>query len=165
MIIIFIGLGLFFVDKLTLQGFWGNIMALISGLCMALVIVIVRKEKGASSFEIVLLGNVLTTVIALPYLIPSIPLITLTDGWIILILGVVQLGIPYILFTKALKYVPAIDAILLGAIEPILNPMWVFLFVGEAVGKWAFIGSILVLTGSIGRSYIMNRRPGAQIHQ
>ena len=165
MIIIFIGLGLFFVDKLTLQGFWGNIMALGSGLCMALVIVIVRKEKGASSFEIVFLGNVLTTVIALPYLIPSIPLITLTDGWIILILGVVQLGIPYILFTKALKYVPAIDAILLGAIEPILNPMWVFLFVGEAVGEWAFIGSILVLTGSIGRSYIKNRRPGKQIHQ
>ena len=76
-----------------------------------------------------------------------------------------QLGIPYILFTKALKYVPAIDAILLGAIEPILNPMWVFLFVGEAVGEWALIGSILVLTGSIGRSYIKNRRPGAQIHQ
>ena len=67
--------------------------------------------------------------------------------------------------TKALKYVPAIDAILLGAIEPILNPMWVFLFVGEAVGEWAFIGSILVLTGSIGRSYIMNRRPRAPIHQ
>jgi drug/metabolite transporter (DMT)-like permease len=159
MVIIFGGMGLFFMDELSFNGFWGNILALCSGVSFALITVIVRKEKGASAFEIVFLGNVLTAIIALPYLIPSLPAMTPKAGWIILLLGVVQLGIPYILFTKALKYVPAIDAILLGAIEPILNPIWVFLFVGEAVGEWAFIGSILVLTGSIGRSYIKNRRP------
>jgi drug/metabolite transporter (DMT)-like permease len=96
---------------------------------------------------------------------PAIPFITSTDGWIIVLLGVVQLGIPYILFTKALNYVPAIDAILLGAIEPILNPVWVFLFVGEAVGDWALTGGVLVIAGSIGRSYLKHRFVMAPAHQ
>ncbi|MBC8345746.1 MAG: EamA family transporter [Candidatus Marinimicrobia bacterium] len=165
MIIIFMGLGLFFMDELTFQGFWGNILALCSGVSFALVTVIVRKEKGSSSFEIVFLGNILTALIALPFLIPSLPYISPTDGWIIVLLGVVQLGIPYILFTKALKYVPAIDAILLGAIEPILNPVWVFLFIGETVGEWALTGGVLVIAGSIGRSYLKNRKVITPVHQ
>ena len=69
-------------------------------------------------------------------------------------LGIIQLGIPYILYTMALRYVQAIDAILVSMIEPILNPVWVYLFVGEKIGEWALVGGILVLLGSVGRALI-----------
>ena len=80
---------------------------------------------------------------------------TVFSDWIIIfVLGIIQLGIPYILYTMALRYVQAIDAILVSMIEPILNPVWVYLFVGEKIGEWAFVGGILVLLGSVGRALI-----------
>ena len=39
-------------------------------------------------------------------------------------------------------------------IEPILNPVWVYLFVGEKIGEWALVGGVLVLLGSVGRALI-----------
>ena len=80
---------------------------------------------------------------------------TVFSDWIIIfVLGIIQLGIPYILYTMALRYVQAIDAILVSMIEPILNPVWVYLFVGEKIGEWALVGGILVLLGSVGRALI-----------
>ena len=79
------------------------------------------------------------------------------DLLIIFALGIFQLGIPYLLYTNALKYVKAIDAILTGMIEPVLNPLWVFLFLGEVMGEWAFIGGFMVLIGSLGRAYFKQR--------
>ena len=77
-----------------------------------------------------------------------------TDWLMIFALGVVQLGIPYILYTKALRHVQALDAILVSMIEPILNPLWVYIFIGEKMGEWALLGGVLVLSGSIGRAII-----------
>ena len=80
---------------------------------------------------------------------------TVAVDWLIIFgLGVVQLGLPYILYTLALRYVNAIDAILVSMIEPILNPIWVFLFIGERIGEWAVYGGVLVLFGSLGRALI-----------
>ncbi|MDP6339055.1 MAG: EamA family transporter [Candidatus Marinimicrobia bacterium] len=155
--IIFIGLGLFFMDELTFYGFWGNIMALGAGVCLALVTVIVRKEKESSAFEIVLFGNLITAVLCATFVFDAVAESQVSDWLIILGLGVVQLGIPYILYTIALNHVPAIDAILVSMIEPVLNPVWVFLFVGEAMGEWAVAGGALVIIGSLGRAFIKQR--------
>ena len=136
MVIIFLGMGLFFMDELTFYGFWGNIMALIAGVCLALVTVMIRKEKE-SAFEIVFYGNVLTAIICFTFIIEGLSNSTQLDWLIIFGLGIFQLGIPYILYTTALKYVSALDAILVGMLEPILNPIWVYIFIGEAMGEWA----------------------------
>ncbi len=152
MAIIFLGMGLFFMDELSFTGFWGNIMALGAGVCLALVTVTIRKEKEGA-FEIVLFGNGITAIICLPFIVDGWQAGLTTDWWIIFFLGVFQLGIPYLMYTTALKYVPAIDAILVGMIEPVLNPLWVYFFIGETMGDWAFFGGVLVLGGSLGRSY------------
>ena len=55
------------------------------------------------------------------------------------------------------RHVHAIDAILASMIEPILNPVWVYLFVGEKMGDWVFIGGSMVLLGSIGRALIKQK--------
>ena len=156
MVIIFLGMGLFFMDELTFYGFWGNIMALVAGVCLALVTVLIRKEKE-SAFEIVFFGNALTTIICLPFIIQGFSSTTQVDWFIIFGLGIFQLGIPYLLYTTALKYVSALDAILVGMLEPVFNPIWVYIFVGEAMGEWAFIGAALVIIGTLGRVIIKQK--------
>ena len=151
MIIIFCGMGLFFFDELTFEGFWGNILAAIAGVCLGIVTVMLRKEKEYA-FEMVFFGNFLTAIICLPFVFTSFNGTVANDWLIIFGLGVIQLGLPYILYTIALRHVHAIDAILVSMIEPILNPVWVFLFVGEKIGEWALYGGVLVLFGSLGRA-------------
>lgn len=150
---IFFGMGLFFIDDLSFYGLWGNILALGAGVCLAFVTVLIRKEKK-SSFEIVLFGNLLTAIICLPFAINNIYHSEYLDLVIISGLGIFQLGIPYILYTIALRHVNAIDAILVGMIEPVLNPIWVFFFIGEAVGDWALLGGSMVVLGTVGRVFV-----------
>ena len=157
MIFIFLGMGLFFMDELSFYGYWGNIMALVAGICLALVTVLIRREKE-SAFEIVLYGNMITAIVCLPFILEGIGGSSTTDWLIIFALGVFQLGIPYLLYTTALKYVAAIDAILVGMIEPILNPVWVYFFIGEAMGEWAFLGGGMVLLGTLGRAFIKQKK-------
>ena len=56
-----------------------------------------------------------------------------------------QLGISYILYVKASVFCPPLACCLLGAVEPLLNPVWVFLFDGERPGLFALIGSVIVI--------------------
>ena len=156
MVIIFLGMGLFFMDELSFYGFWGNILALLAGVCLALVTVLIRKERE-SAFEIVFFGNVLTAIICFPFIIQGFSNTTQVDWFIIFGLGIFQLGIPYLLYTTALKYVSALDAILVGMLEPVFNPIWVYIFVGEAIGEWAFIGAALVIIGTLGRVIIKQK--------
>jgi drug/metabolite transporter (DMT)-like permease len=80
-------------------------------------------------------------------------------SWVgLFVLGVIQLGLSYVLYSKAIKHVTAIEAILIPGIEPILNPIWVFLILGERPGKWALIGGFIVLISVTLRSLIAIRR-------
>ena len=63
----------------------------------------------------------------------------------LLILGVFQLGVPYILYALAAKDCPPLACSLLGAVEPLLNPIWVFLFNGERLGPFALMGAVVVI--------------------
>ncbi|GKT31971.1 DMT family transporter [Aduncisulcus paluster] len=67
------------------------------------------------------------------------------------------MGISYILFAEASKHVSAVEAILIPVIEPLLNPVWVFLYAGEAPGAYAVLGGAVVLAAVIGRSLAVNK--------
>ena len=68
------------------------------------------------------------------------------DGWInIVLLGVFQIGLAYVCYSVAIKHVTALETSLIGAIEPVLNPLWVFLVLGEKPGMWAMIGGAIIL--------------------
>lgn len=138
------GMVLFFLDNLSTESIVGNGIAAASGVSFALFIIFMRMQKDGSPLESVLLGNILTAAIGLPFLFQSVPN---SLGWLYLvILGVVQLGIPYILFSSAIKNVTALEATLIPVIEPLLNPVWVFLILGETPGLLAIIGGCIVLS-------------------
>lgn len=138
------GMVLFFLDNLSTKSILGNGIGAASGVSFALFIIFMRMQKDGSPLESILLGNILTAAIGLPFLSQSVPDVS---GWLYLvILGVVQLGIPYILFSHAIKHVTALEATLIPVIEPLLNPVWVFLMLGEAPGLLAVIGGFIVLS-------------------
>jgi len=137
------GMVLFFLDDLTTGGFWGNVCAISSGATFACFVLFMRKQKNDSPLESVFLGNILTALIGFPFMFEAMPS---ASSWVGLMLsGVLQLGLSHVLYATAIKHVTALEAILIQVIEPILNPLWVLLVMGEAPGPWAFLGGFIVL--------------------
>ncbi len=145
MVIIFVGMLLFFGDKLSANGFFGNILAAISGVTSALMTVALRAQKDGVPAESILAANLFTAIIGIPFILKESW--TATNWLILAYLGTIQMGLSFLLFTAAIKHVPALEANLISTLEPVLNPIWVFLFVGEEPGRFALIGGIIVLAG------------------
>lgn len=160
-IIIFVVIGgmvLFFFDHLTTGNLLGNGCAILSGLSFSCLILFLRKQKGESPLGSIILGNIFTGLAGVPFMFESMPS---PMSWVGLIfLGVVQLGLSYVLYSEAIKHVTALEAVLIPGIEPILNPIWVFLILGEAPGKWALMGGLIVFISVTARCVIAGLRKG-----
>ena len=151
------GIALFFLDRLTTSGFWGNILALASALAFASLVVFLRKERTGSPINSVILGNIIVGIAGAPFLLQA-PLYQPRALWLVLVLGVLQLGLSYALYAEAIKHVTALEAMLIPLIEPVLNPVWVMLALGERPGPWAIVGGALVLGAVLVRGIVMVRR-------
>jgi drug/metabolite transporter (DMT)-like permease len=138
------GVVLFFVGNISPGNIIGNVMSIFSGMLMGATVVFLRMQKDGSPIESTLLGNFLTFFIALPFIVKSPPL-DMQSVIGILFLGVFQLGLSYIIFSKAIKHVTALEGILIPIIEPILNPIWVMLVVGEKPTGFAVVGGMIVI--------------------
>ena len=141
---VMVGIVVFFMDKLSPEGFLGNMLAVLSGVSFAWMTLFLRKQKRGSPVESVFLGNLLAAVIGLPFFLrEELPEI---HGILMLIaLGTFQLGFSYVLYTKAIQKVRAFEAVLITMLEPVLNPVWVFLLLGEVPGNWALAGGTIVM--------------------
>lgn len=149
--LVFVGMLFFFGDKVSPGGMLGNLCAIASGISFAFLYIFSRMQKNQSPHGSILLGNLLTFIISLPFLGGlSFSLLNILS---ILFLGVFQLGISYVLYTYAIKQVNALDAILITTIEPLLNPIWVFFIIGEQPGMFALIGGSIVLASILLRAY------------
>lgn len=138
------GMALFFKDSLTLGHATGDALALLSGISFAAMTLALRRQKDGSPVESIILGNLLAFLIGLPWLIES-PMLP-ASGWAALLtLGIVQLGVSYWLYARAIKHVTALEAVLIPVMEPVLNPIWVLIFMHEKPTFWALIGGAIVL--------------------
>ena len=156
-----LGIALFFLDRLTTAGMWGNIIALASGMAFASVTLFLRKEKAGSPVASIVLGNLLVALVGLPFLLQA-PSLGTNGLWRLLLLGTVQLGLPYVFYATAIKQVTALEASLIPLLEPVLNPLWVMLALGERPGPWAVVGGLLVLIAVLGRGLLMIRQNRAR---
>jgi drug/metabolite transporter (DMT)-like permease len=144
--VVFGGMALFFCDDLRFAGFAGNLVALASGVAFASMTLLLRKQKDTSAEESIFLGNLLAGVIGIPFMFSAHSLPS-ARGWIALaLLGVVQLGLSYLLYARAIRHVTALEAVLIPVIEPILNPVWVLLVLGERPGPLSLLGGVIVLS-------------------
>lgn len=146
---VFMGMTLFFLGDLQFGHVIGNIVAIISGAAMAGFVIIAKLEAKGKPVEMVLIGCVFNFTICSPFLIGTVGNIDWVTAGLLFVLGVFQLGIPYILYTKAIKYVSSLEAILITVLEPLLNPVWVFLIAGESPGYLALLGGLIVLSAVV----------------
>ena len=143
----FAGMVLFFFDQLDGGQILGNLIAIGAGLSFSGVFFI-NSLPEASSEDASMLAFFLSFVISIPFL---------GDVWqmdgraigALVVLGVFQVGLAYVLFAKGAKLTSPVSASLIGLLEAILNPLWVFLFYGEKVGRFALVGAAVILLAVI----------------
>ena len=147
-----LGMSLFFVGKLRPQDVTGNLLALGSGFCFACYFLLLRhtKAQAVNRASSVIYGNLLLVIVAAPAALKVLPHISKFDATGIVYLGVVQIGIAYTLFTLAMaRGVRSLDAGIVGYVEPVLNPIWVFLAIGERPTSWAILGGAIIVAAVI----------------
>lgn len=150
--LVLMGICLFFIDDLSMRGLYGIIVGMVGALFWAGAMIFLRKSRSGSTAWPLALGNFMAAGACLPFMFHQTP--TSTD-WLGLIgLGVVSLGVGYAVFAYGVKRVRALEAVLIPSIEPLINPLWVFLAFGEMPGRWAFIGGALVLAAVTARGVI-----------
>jgi drug/metabolite transporter (DMT)-like permease len=152
------GMALFFANELRLISVLGNFIGVLSGVSFGAMAILMRKQKDGSAVESIILGNLLAFLIGLPAIAtaPALP----ARGWLLLVvLGVVQLGLSYRLYARAIRHVTALEAVLIPVVEPVFNPLWVLLCFGERPGPLALVGGIIVLGAVTLRAVVSIRQP------
>jgi drug/metabolite transporter (DMT)-like permease len=152
---ILVGLLFCFGDDLTFNEFSGNASGIISSLALAIFVLCMRRQKAGVPANTVLLGNIMNAFVGLPFLLQET--FSLPSLGIILYLGLFQVGLSFVLYSIAIKYVKAFESTLILSLELVLNPLWVFLVIGEAPGRFALIGSIFILTAVVASAIASSR--------
>ncbi|MGI8995744.1 MAG: DMT family transporter [Pyrinomonadaceae bacterium] len=155
------GMSLFFVGQLRPEDVQGNLAALASGLCFAGFYLLLRhpRAREVNRASAVIYGNLLLVVATLPALIAGFKNLddanfavfiyfnlVVTNLAIVAYLGVFQIGVAYALMTLGIaRGVKSLDASIIGYVEPVLNPVWVFLFLRERPSNYALIGGAIII--------------------
>lgn len=138
----------------------GNLLALTSGFFWALTVLGLRWLTAVpgrgSPIAAVTLGNITAFLVALPFALP-LAAHPLAEWSVVIYLGVFQIALAYLLVTSAISHIPALEASVILLIEPVLNPIWVWLMQGEVPGIWALIGGVIILAATTAKSWAEHR--------
>jgi len=121
--------------------------------------VFLRQQRGGSAMESVLMGNVLAILAGLPFAVRFPPPAAAWPG--IVLMGVCLLSVPFFLYTRALRRITAVEAVLIKGLEPVLGPTWVYLLIGESPGRWAALGGFVVFAAVTLRA-LLGAPPGGR---
>lgn len=168
------GMSLFFLEDQTAANslapnvFTGNIAALVSGVFFGLYFILLRHPRSLENRNpalSVFYGNIIIVLLMLPLILHRPPAqLNLTDIAAILFLGVFQIGIAYVLFTKGItEGVRSLDASIVGFVEPLLNPIWVFLVLGEKPSGWALLGGAVIIAAVVAHTVMNSRKPNKEM--
>ena len=131
----------------------GNLFALVSGLFWALTVIGMRwlahtgKSAGNTASAAVTFGCVIASAITLPMALP-VQQSHLSDWLTVLYLGIFGVALVFILLSRAMKQVTAIETGLILLLEPALNPLWAWMLQGENPGIPALAGGAIILTAT-----------------
>jgi drug/metabolite transporter (DMT)-like permease len=141
-VIVFCGIGCFFLDGLGSGDMVGDCLAVLAGICYGWIFML-NKIPGGDPLSSNLLGHGLAAIVGLPSLLQETQFDsrTLTAA---VVMGVFQLGIAYIFLTVGVKYAPPVSASLVTGIEPILSPILVALAIGEVLTPLSLLGGAIV---------------------
>ncbi len=149
------GMILFFFGRLEIGSIYGNLIAIASGICFACFTLLLKKkrieQKSENTLNSVILGNGIVAVIAFFIIFPNFSL-SGTETLILLYMGIIQIGISYMIFNEGIKYVSATESMIIATMEAIFNPIWVFLGIGETPSVYAIAGAAIILSAILWRN-------------
>jgi len=140
------GIFIMFFDQLSFGSLVGNALAILSAFTFSFYFIFMRMQKSGSTIEPVLLSHIITVAVCtgMVFFIPA-PRWTAVSLVSVLVLGIFQIGITSLLFAAAIKKITATTAIVIAVIEPVFNPIWVFVVLGERPGANAIIGGVVIV--------------------
>ncbi len=139
------------------ERFLGTLLGLSSGLAYGGVVVCLRALRDENSAWLITLCHIVSCVILLPWVLARTMTVDGPQWSLIVLLGVGQMAIPYILFSRGIGKIPVQEAALIPLCEPILNPLWVWLCWGERIPTPTLIGGLLILMGLVLRYAALGR--------
>jgi len=158
-IVLVIGaMGLFFLDDLDSGGAAGNLLAALSGATFGICFVFMRGQKGGTQEESLILSHIITFLVSIPFMAVSKPPEGVMPWAAIGAMGVFQIGAASMLFSYGMRRVEALDSVITATLEPIFNPVWVFLLKGEVPGPWSLAGGAAIIVLVALRPFIRSRR-------
>ncbi|WP_224983822.1 DMT family transporter [Geomonas agri] len=153
-----VGMVVLFLDRLSPGQLLGNLMALTSAFTFALMFIFTRMQKDGDPLQSFMASHAVAALVALGVAVfLPLPVFTAKGIGSILILGVVQIGLAAFFFSYGIKRISAVTANLLAVIEPVFNPVWVFLVLGEAPTANTLVGGALIL-GSVTLASLISAR-------
>lgn len=140
----------------------GNVLALCSGAGWALTVLglrwLARGSDTHAAAAATVAGNAIAFVVCLPAVAVD-PSVAAVDWVWLLYLGVVQIGLAYVLLTAAVRHIGALEVSLFLFLEPALNPVWSWLVHGEAPGAYSLVGGAIIVGATLVRTVRETRRP------
>ena len=143
----------------------GNAIGVVSGGCWSLTLLGLRwiekrdpAAKGAAAGNAAVVGNILACAGCLPLALP-VAGVSATDAFGVAYLGVFQVGLAYVLLTRSITHVPAVEASLFLLVEPALSPLWAWCLHGETPGPWPFAGGALIIGAAAWKALREGRTP------
>jgi DME family drug/metabolite transporter len=155
--ICFLGMGLFFSEGLQGDTGWGIPIAAFSGLMFAGFFLGQRLNAARYHVAAIFWGNVVVVLVGLPSMLTSAPP-SPAEHAMLLFLGVIQMGLGFILFTYGLRRINATEASLISMLEPLFNPIWVVIGYGELPAWQAWLGGGIIISALVIRLLVLRRR-------
>lgn len=140
--VVFFGMFLFFSDEKGGGSLTGNIIAVFNGISFAGISIFLRLQKNGNPVLSMFWGNAFTALIGIPFMAAG----GLPDGQSLLFLVIAGAlaSFSYALYAFVSKQLSALEIVLIPIIDPIMNPIWVFIFMGERPGVLSIIGAVII---------------------
>jgi len=148
------GLFLFFRDGLSSGSHAGDALSVLSGMLLGGSSVFFRMMKKGNPQDAMLMGQLIVAVICTPFFFLFPPSFDATVITSISFLGIFQAGLASVTFSYGIKRISAVQAMLIATAEPILNPIWVFILIGEKPSLTALVGGIIIIVAVVSSSLI-----------
>ncbi|WP_299845837.1 DMT family transporter [uncultured Roseovarius sp.] len=159
-----LGVGVMVQGGVDLGRTTGNVIAFASALTFALMLTLARRSRKPDVLGGTFLGGVFCLIIGG---VCSLGIgqglqVSVYDFWLCLFMGGFTIGIGIAFVTWGTPYVPAAEVSLLVLLESVLGPIWVWLFVNEAMTLPEMIGGAIVLLAVAMQAVLGRRRRGLQ---
>lgn len=141
----------------------GNVLGVLAGVFMAGMYISVSRTDKKEKMSSIFFGQVLTALVGIPFIFSTKWTVTPTAVMAVVLLGVVQIGIPYILLALASNHCPPLACSLIGAFEPLLNPFWVLIFTRESPGFFSIIGGIIIIGAVTAQCILQDKKAGNEV--